>query len=58
MWRRNSSTRQDDALRANQKLDGEVGRRPATTEKYERGIEFPLERHYPEYGAFPEELSS
>jgi hypothetical protein len=26
--------------------------------RYERDIEFPLERHYPEYGAFPEELSS
>ncbi|WP_263359839.1 hypothetical protein [Acidicapsa ligni] len=23
--------------------------------KYQRDIEFPLERHYPEYGAFPEE---
>jgi hypothetical protein len=26
--------------------------------KYERDIKFPPERHYPEYGAFPEELSS
>jgi hypothetical protein len=26
--------------------------------KYKRDIEFPLERHYPEYGAFSEELSS
>jgi hypothetical protein len=24
--------------------------------KYRRDIQFPLERHYPEYGAFPEEL--
>jgi hypothetical protein len=23
--------------------------------KYQRDIDFPLERHYPEYGAFPEE---
>ena len=26
--------------------------------QYQRDIEFPLERHYPEYGAFPEELST
>lgn len=25
--------------------------------KYQREIQFPLERHYPGYGAFPEELS-
>jgi hypothetical protein len=26
--------------------------------KYQRNIDFPLERHYPEYGAFPEERPS
>jgi hypothetical protein len=26
--------------------------------KYQRDIKFPLERHYIEYGAFPEELST
>jgi hypothetical protein len=26
--------------------------------KYQRDITFPLERNYPEYGAFPEELST
>jgi hypothetical protein len=29
---------------------------PKLRKKYQRDIEFPLERHYPEYGAFPEEL--
>jgi hypothetical protein len=28
---------------------------PTLREKYQRGLRFPLERHYSDYGAFPEE---
>jgi hypothetical protein len=31
---------------------------PATRDQYRRDLRFPLERHYAEYGAFPEEISN
>lgn len=31
---------------------------PSLRVKYRRDLQFPLERHYSEYGAFPEEISN